>query len=219
MGVMFDTVTDPARSFRGLRFDAVAAYGNGSYTNYDVARRQFPRLRLLEIDVSGAGIGNAGDFEPGDMSYAHAGRWAKARLAAGVWRPVLYFSVSHWQEVMRSLADFGVPRSDVRIWTAHYTGKEHRCSSACGFGVTGSADATQWGSSDIHGTLPATYAHRDIDVSETAGDFWGAVPKPPKFHHPLKLGAAKHDVEVWQRRMKHRGWHIAVTGTFDASSE
>jgi hypothetical protein len=91
MGVMFDTVGDPAGNFRGLKFDAVAAYGNGRFANFEVARRQFPRLHLLEIDVSGAGIGTAGDFEPGDMSYAHAGSWAKGRIAVSSlgrrWRP------------------------------------------------------------------------------------------------------------------------------------
>ena len=218
MGTMFDSVGDPAANYRGLQFDAIAAYGNGSYANYNKARAQFPRVRLLEIDVSGAGIGNAGDFEPGDMSYPHAGRWASGRLAAGVWRPVIYFSVSHWNEIMGSLAKFGVDRSEVRIWTAHYTGREHRCSASCGFGVTGSADATQWGSSDINGTLPPIYAHRDIDVSLTAGDFWGDAPTPPPFNRALKVGSTGHDVEVWQRQMKRRGWHIPVNGIYDASS-
>jgi hypothetical protein len=220
VGVMFDTVADPARSFRGLRFDAVAAYGNGRYANYDAARREFPRLHLLKIDVTGAGIGEAGDFEPGDMSYGHAGRWASGRIAAGVFRPVLYFSVSHWREVMSSLQDVGVARSDVRIWTAHYNGKEHLCSSACGnFGVTGSADATQWGSSDFPETLPAVYAHRDIDVSMTADDFWGAAPPPPPFKRTLKVGSTGQPVEVWQRQMMRRGWRVPVNGTYDASCQ
>jgi peptidoglycan hydrolase-like protein with peptidoglycan-binding domain len=216
---MLDTAADPASNFRGLRFDAIAAYGNGSYTNYDRARRQFPRLRLLEIDVRGDGIGNAGDFEPGDMSYDHAGRWAKGRISAGVWRPVLYFSASHWREIMSSLADAGIARQEVRIWTAHYTGTEHLCSSACGFGINGTADATQWGSTDHPETLPAIYDHRDVDVSVTADDFWGATPPAPPFERLLKVGSTGHAVEKWQRRMARRGWHIAVSGTYDASSE
>jgi hypothetical protein len=219
MGTMFDTAGDPGRNFRGLRFDAIAAYGNGSFANYDRARRQFPRLHILKIDVTGAGIGTAGDFEPGDMSYDHAGRWAKGRIAAGVWRPVIYFSTSHWGEIMSSLQGAGIARSDVRIWTAHYTGKEHLCSSRCGFGVTGRADATQWGSSDHPGTLPSVYAHRTIDVSKTADNFWGAPPAPPPFKGVLKLGSNGHLVEIWQHRMARRGWHIAVTGSYDASSQ
>jgi hypothetical protein len=223
MGTMLDTVSDPARTFRGLTFDAVAAYGNGRYHNYPAALLEFPRLHLLQIDVSGEGIGNCGDFEPGDMSYDHAGRWASGRLAAGVWRPVIYFSVSNWTRVMASLHGAGVGREDVRIWTAHYTGTEHTCSPACNghgvAGVDGSADATQWGSSDSNGSLPPIYAHRDIDVSMTADDFWGDAPTPPPFQATLKVGSTGEAVETWQRQMARRGWHIAVNGTYDATHQ
>jgi hypothetical protein len=219
MGTMVDTAGDPARHVSGLQFDGIAAYGNGSYANYASARRAFPRLRCIEIDVSGAGIGNAGDFEPGDMSYAHAGSWARGRIAAGVWRPVVYFSASFWTQVMSSLEGAGIGRSDVRIWTAHYNGNVQLCSSACGFGITGTADATQWGSSDHPGTLPSLYDHRDIDVSLTADDFWGAVVPPPPFPGVLDLGSTGSAVETWQRQMLRRGWHIAVNGVYDASSQ
>ena len=86
MGTMLDTVGDPAQTFHGLPFDAVAAYGNGRFANFEAAKREFGHLHVLEVDVSGAGIGNAGDFETGDMAYAHAGAWAKGRFAAGVHR-------------------------------------------------------------------------------------------------------------------------------------
>ncbi len=177
MGTMFDTVDDPRRTFAGLKVEAVAAYGNGKFANFKAARKEFPDAHVLEIDVSGEGIGNVGDFEPGDMSYSRAGSWAKERLEAGVHRPVLYFSASHWGEIMRSLKAAGVARKDVRIWTAHYTGKDHLCSPACkGLGITGKADATQWGSPPPSGTLPAPYAGRNIDVSKTARNFFAGQP-------------------------------------------
>lgn len=31
-----------------------------------------------------------------------------------------------------------------KLWTAHYTGYAHICSSVCGYGFTGQADGTQW---------------------------------------------------------------------------
>src|SRR5690349_4260174 len=129
MGTMLDTVDDPQRTFAGLEVEAVAAYGNGKFANHKAAKKAFPNAHVLEIDVSGKGIGNVGDFEPGDMSYGSAGEWAKGRIEAGVHRPVIYFSASHWKEVMRSLKAAGLDRKDVRIWTAHYTGKPHLCSS------------------------------------------------------------------------------------------
>lgn len=172
MGTMFDTVSDPAQTFHGLTVEEVAAYGNGHFANHNKAKAEFPHAHILKIDVNGQGIGNTGDFEAGDMALAHAGAWAKGRIHAGIHRPVIYFSVSNWRTIMQSLQAAGVSRSDIRIWTAHYTGQAHRCSSACGFGVTGSADATQWASPSAHGTLPDKYAGRNVDVSLTADNFF-----------------------------------------------
>jgi hypothetical protein len=174
MGTMFDTTdSDPAQTFHGLDVEAAAAYGNGSYANYEAAHKAFPHLHVLEVDVDGAGVGKAGDFEKGDMPYSEAGSWAKRRIAAGIKRPVIYFSVTAWPEVIDSLKAAGVAREDVRLWTAHYDGRPHLCSSACAPGVTGTADATQWGS---HGTTPATlppeYANHNIDVSQTSDSFF-----------------------------------------------
>jgi peptidoglycan hydrolase-like protein with peptidoglycan-binding domain len=225
MGTMLDTVNDPRQTFSGLKVEAVAAYGNGKYANFNAAKSEFPHVHVLEIDVNGQGIGNAGDFEAGDMPSARAGSWAKGRIDAGIRRPVLYFSVSSWQAIMRSLGDAGLARSDVRIWTAHYNGKPHLCSAACGFGVKGSADATQWGSSDAPGTLHPPFAGRNIDVSMTAEHFFAGAPKPastPPFpgrnlHQPPAMSG--DDVRTWQAQMAHRGWSIAVNGAYDAASE
>jgi hypothetical protein len=174
MGTMFDTAGNPEQNFHGLPVEAIGAYANGSYANFDAAKATFPHVHLLAIDVSGEGIGDAGDFESGDMPCAQAGEWVKRRIAAGVARPVVYFAVSNWEAVMGSIAAAGVPRDRVRVWTAHYDGRPHRCSPACGFGVTGEADATQWGSSDYPDTLPREYDGRKLDVSLTADDFWRA---------------------------------------------
>jgi peptidoglycan hydrolase-like protein with peptidoglycan-binding domain len=226
MGTMFDTTSDPRATFSGLSVEAVAAYGNGRFANYAAAKQQFPHAHLLEVDVSGQGIGNTGDFEAGDMAFSHAGSWAKGRMAAGVARPVVYFAVSNWPAVMQSLAAAGVSRQHVRVWTAHYNGRPHLCSAACGFGVTGTADATQWGSADARGTLPGPYAGRNIDVSETAGDFWGASAHdassgPKAFpgrtlrQPPVMSG---DDVRQWQAQMVRHGWQIAADGSYGPAS-
>jgi hypothetical protein len=232
MGTMFDTTLDPKANFAGLTVEAVAAYANGSTANYRVAKREFPHVPVLEIDVVNDGVGDVGDFEPLDISTAHAGSWAQNRIAAGIVRPVLYFSVSQWVEIMSSLRSAGLRRRDVRIWTAHYNGRPHLCSAACGFGVKGAADATQWGSSDFAGTLPAPYLHRVIDVSLTSAHFLpgaagGAVPSAPGPEAPPFPGRelrqppimSGHDVERWQTQMAHRGWRIAVDGHYTPDSE
>lgn len=177
MGIMFDTVNDPRQTFAGLKMDAVAAYANGKFANFKAAKKEFPNTHVIEIDVTGEGIGNCGDFEEGDIPHTRAGAWAKERLAAGVHRPILYFSSSHWGEIMSSLKAAGVSRKDVRIWTAHYTGKEHICSPACKkLGITGKADATQWGSPEPKNTLPPHLADRHLDVSKTGPGFFDGKP-------------------------------------------
>jgi hypothetical protein len=179
MGTMVDTAGDPVENFReGITFDAIAAYTNGSYANYTKARKAFPHIsRWLEIDVmnlNGIGVGDTGDFETTDIHWQHAGAWAQGRIGAGVHRPVLYFAVSNWHNIMASLGDSHIKREQVRIWTARFDGKckPHICSSACDSQVSGTADATQWGSSDTEGTLPEIYAGRTIDVSEYSVTFW-----------------------------------------------
>lgn len=174
MGTMFDTDDDPAQQLRGLTVEAVAAYANGRYANDEAARREFPKAHHITIDVLNQGVGDAGDFENGDMRYSEAGSWAKGRIEAGIHRPVVYFEVSSWGAVMESLQAAGVERSQVRIWTAHYTGEPHLCSSKCNRAVTGTADATQWASSQPPSTLPREYAGRNIDVSETSASFFDA---------------------------------------------
>lgn len=169
MGTMFDTIGDPAATFHGLTVDQVAAYGNGRYANYSKAKEEFPHAHVLEIDVSGQGIGNAGDFEQFDMAYSEAGSWAKRRIEAGIHRPVIYFSVGNSNGVLESLKAAGVAREHVRIWTAHYTGEPHLCSQHCGF--PGTADATQWATSGPPSSLPHEYAGRNIDISMTADNF------------------------------------------------
>ena len=171
MGTMFDTVGNPAQTFHGLDVQAVAAYGNGRFANYKEAKTEYPHIPVLEVDVNGQGIGNAGDFENGDMPYSEAGPWAKRDMQAGIKRPVIYFSVSQWPAVKQSLEHAGVKIEDVRIWTAHYTGKQHLCGPACGFGTKPGehANATQWADP---GVLPAPYKGRNIDVSETDPTFF-----------------------------------------------
>lgn len=195
MGTMLDTADDnPGRTFSGLKMDAVAAYGNGSFANFKAAKKAFPDTHVLEVDVNGQGIGNVGDFEPGDMHPSKAGAWAKGRIAAGVHRPVIYFSASNWQEVMRSLKAAGLGRKDVRIWTAHFNGKAHLCSPACkNLGITGKADATQWGSADAPGTLPPRFAGRNLDVSKTSPSFLGGMPMAASPKAVMKRSAAAEE--------------------------
>jgi hypothetical protein len=141
------------------------------------------------------------DVEPGDATNDVAAAWVKRQIARGVKRPVVYTSLSNAAALLRALAAGGVPRTSVRLWTAHYTKFAHRCDPRCGFGMPTTADATQWTDRAFG---------RSLDQSLCADDFFGPLPKPkpkprpaddplPGPHPLLRRGSTGEPVEVLQR--------------------
>lgn len=127
----------------------------------------------LSVAVFPADDADAGDDEPGDMTNQQAAAWAKRELGLGHWRPCIYTSVSNVPALLAALAAVGIARDQVRIWTAHYTYKSHRCSHACNAALPADflADGTQW--TDRSGG-------RNLDESTIADDFFGpALPILP----------------------------------------
>ena len=84
-------------------------------------------------------------------------------MARGVKRPMVYCSLSSAQDVLDRLERAGIHRSQVRLWTAHYTQKPHVCGPQCGMGLKTAADATQWTSRALGRTL---------DQSQCSPSFW-----------------------------------------------
>ena len=142
---------------------AVAGYVDGRWPTFYSLATRFPKARLLSIAVFASEDADCLDVEPGDASVAQAPVWVKRQLAAGVKRPVVYTSVSQAKGLLDTLAKNGISRSQIRLWTAHYTFKAHRCTSACGFGFTGKADATQYSDHALG---------KNLDVSLCAPDFF-----------------------------------------------
>jgi hypothetical protein len=124
--------------------EAVAGYVNGIWPTYPSLAHAFPRAKTLSIAVNRHADAECLDVEQGDAANDQVGAWVKRQVARGVKRPVVYTSVSNARWLLTFLAKEGISRSDIRLWTAHYTFKPHRCSSSCGFGFTGLADATQY---------------------------------------------------------------------------
>lgn len=123
---------------------AVAGYVNGRYKTFPKLVKDFPHAHKLSIAVSSAADAECLDVEQGDATNDVAAAWVKRQEARGVKRPVVYTSVSNAPSLLRVLDKAGVKRSDIRLWTAHYTFKSHLCNSKCWPGFTGKADATQW---------------------------------------------------------------------------
>lgn len=161
----------PFRMFDSITLDAipkdagaVAGYVNGAWPTFAEVQKRWPKAKHLSIAVTSSANAECLDVEPGDATPADAAAWVKRQIARGVKKPVVYTSVSQAQTLLAALAKGGIKRSDVRLWTAHYSGKPHLCDSSCGFGFLSKADATQF--TDHSGG-------RNLDESYCAAGFLG----------------------------------------------
>ena len=123
--------------------EAVAGYVGGLWPTYATLLLEFPHAKKLSIAVNARQDAECLDVEAGDASPDQAAAWVKRQQKLGVKKPVIYCSVSQVRLVLGMLSRAGIPRTAIRLWTAHYTFKPHLCSASCGFGDL-KADATQW---------------------------------------------------------------------------
>lgn len=123
---------------------AVAGYVNGKWPTFATLKKLFPKAYKLSIAVSSHADADCLDIEKYDATNEVAPAWVKRQQARGVKKPVVYTSLSNVRALLRALAAAGIHRTDVRLWTAHYTNFEHLCGPECGFDMNTRADATQW---------------------------------------------------------------------------
>ena len=227
MITMYDSVTIsqiPADA------QAAAGYVDGKFANVAELRDRLPRAHILTIAVFAAHDADALDIETGDATPEQAAAWFLRQQARGVHRPCLYASASVMEsQVVPAITAAGIPRSAVRLWSAHYTRRAHRCGPhpSCGL-MSIKADATQYDDRALG---------RNLDVSLVADDFFGTAPaadwqeaimsKLPT----LALGAVDKPGHVFyvhrmQALMQMLGQVksvpqaacVAVSGTFDAGT-
>lgn len=156
---MFDSVTVseiPADA------EAVAGYVGGNWPTFATLVKEFPHAKRLSVAVNADEDAECLDVERGDAINDQAAAWVKRQHAAGVKLPVVYTSVSNVTALLEDLQHSGIERADIRLWTAHYTDVKHRCSHACGYGMSTVADATQW---------TDRASGKNLDLSLCAGDF------------------------------------------------
>lgn len=154
---------------------AVAGYVGGYWPTYLRLVQGFPRAYHLSIAVNAGEDAECLDIERGDAEPYQAPEWVRRQLARGVARPVLYSSVSTMGQVVGALESAGIPRSSVRLWTAHYTGYPHVCTpQSCGYGLPDESDATQWTDHSLG---------RNLDESLCSDSFFGSPPPPADPNH------------------------------------
>jgi hypothetical protein len=150
--------------------DAYAGYVQGAFPTFAALKRLFAAsgAHLLSIAVFASGNADCLDIEPGDATIAQAPRWVKRQLARGAHRPCLYTSVSNMDALVTTLGGAGIPRAEVRLWSAHYGQGKHICGpGTCGL-TRHACDGTQW---------TDTALGRILDESILLNDFF-SLPAP-----------------------------------------
>lgn len=198
-----------------MGFAAYLGYCDGRWPTAPRLPALFPGAKIVSLTVTGATDNADGcDQETGDLGPSSAAMWLKHQLLSGRQRPVLYASRDSVPLTLSILAPLGVGRSQLRILSAHYTGKPHICSpAACGASFT--ADGTQWTSQ-----YPGLSGSR-IDMSCLADDFFGAPA--PSLNWTEKIvqqlptvsqGATGNVVRTVQGLCAARGHAVTVDGVF-----
>lgn len=167
---MFDAV-DVANLPPGA--DAYGGYVDGSWPTYILVLAKFASKRALSIATSADHDADCLDVENGDALPSQAPRWVRRQIARGVIRPVIYISLAGVRNLLQILAAYGILRSDIRLWVAHYTYTEHICSVSCGLGMPTTADGTQW-----------TNRANGCDQSLLDDTFFTAPPQPRMVNFP-----------------------------------
>lgn len=204
---------------------AYAGYVDGRFKNFSQLQAKFPHAHLLSIAVFASDDADCLDVETGDATPSEAMVWVVRQFERGVKRPVLYANASTMRVIISLMDAAGIPRSTLRLWSAHYTKHPHFCGPhTCGE-IPLDADGTQW--TDVA-------LGRSLDQSLMDDDFFGGGPIPPvnndwQVRLMGKLPALKlHDndaVGVWY---VHRlqsiltdvfGYKVTIDGVYGPDSE
>ena len=195
---------------------AAAGYCDGRFANVAELRDRLPHAHILSIAVFAAHDADCLDIESGDATPGQAAGWYFMQKARGLARPCLYASASVMESaVVPAITAAGIPRSAVRLWSAHYTKHAHICGpSSCGL-MSIEADACQYDDRAFG---------RDLDVSLVADDFFGPAPHPspvPSWQEAMlqalpvvKQGDTGPVVRTVQALCVARGHATAVDGSF-----
>lgn len=99
----------------------VFAYANPPFAQLEAVRARFPKARISPVATHPDYMAEMYDFERGALTVADAGHTIWRQLLRGVRHPACYFSLSNHGEIVRSLEQSHILRTDVRLVVADYT--------------------------------------------------------------------------------------------------
>lgn len=177
--IMLDDTNLEILAKKAAGAQAIAGYVNGTWANWDqvVAEYEKSGKHLVSIDVIGDADAQCLDVERGDATPAQAPAWVQRTMEAGIkardlrWFPKIYVEEGSARALIDAIEAAHIGRSDIRIWTGHWTGIPHICTMAYGCSVD--ADATQWSN---------RYASLSLDINLCKPSFFDGPPaadKPP----------------------------------------
>lgn len=137
---------------------AVAGYVDGAWANWADVLTKWPTTRHVSITATGRSQADVCDVEPGDVSAQGAVQWIDSMHRAGHGAPGIYASLDTWVTQLLPLLTRRWHRSQYRVWTAHWTGRWHRCGTECDRRMTVPVDATQFDNHALGRNLDASAA-------------------------------------------------------------
>ena len=158
------------------------------------------------------------------VEYAHG--WCE-RVREGGMRPGIYANPAP----LEAMAKAKVPADFVWVasWVSHGAGARNpHDAPGVPSNLWGKPGQRAWQYAGEYGGTPCRVGGLDVDINVADPGCLAGPPgrqkeangRPPKFPgRPLRRGSWGDDVELWQQRMKDRGWHIDVSGRYDAGSE
>lgn len=199
-------------------YDAYLGYVDGMWPTYSQVKQMFPGKDILSLTVLGGNSSADGcDCETGDLTTVSAAAWAKQRLAAGAWRPVIYSSVSNMASVIAELSKLGVSPGDVRLLSAHYGAGQHICGPSTCKLVDREMDGTQWtdsASGAAHSLIDASLLQEDFfdEAGTSQTETWedtlmATIPE-------VESGSTGQAVKNWQGLLVAHGYSLGDTGQF-----
>jgi len=165
---MYDSIQNDQFPSGGLAYAAYVDGSLGNQPNYAYIVKTFPKAYHLSIALFATDNADVLDVEPGASTAGEVPGWYDRQRQRGIQRPCVYASASMITEgILPVLSQANIPRSSVRLWSAHYGFGEHICGPATCGQVPVEVDGTQW---------TTTALGRNVDQSLLLDNFFTTDP-------------------------------------------